>query len=275
VNYQSDASVRATIDVCVSTLNNGLVSMIGRLPVAEGVTYLIGHQITEAYSEQDCERKWNDYSEFRPDIRRIKLKHVGLCRNRNALIDDSTADLILFSDDDVDYLPGFETEIRKAYLRYSDAGAITFRSARTQKNKRERADGAPHNTVSAVGVSSIEITVRRQVLMDRGIRFDERFGLGTSNPSGEEFIFVMDLLRAQVRVRSSTSLINSHAELSSGTRYYESESQIQTKGRMFRRGVGGAIAVVLMALFAIKKYSEYRGSWSLPRFFVTMMSGKL
>ena len=96
----------------------------------------------------------------------------------------------------------------------------------------------------------MELAVRRSLLP--AVRFDERFGLGTRFPSGEEAIFVNDALRAGARARYVPLVLCSHSGLSSGHRLWD-ENMVRTKGAVIRRLFPRAWPVIL-PVFAASKH---------------------
>ena len=54
--------------------------------------------------------------------------------------------------------------------------------------------------LKALKISSVQITMRVDQIKEAGIRFDERYGAGTPNGSGEETIFLYDCLNKGLKV---------------------------------------------------------------------------
>lgn len=258
------------IDVCISTLNDGLLSVIGRLPAQTDVRYLIGLQLSPGYEPDSILKQWGDYAGERKDIRLVRLEGTGLSRSRNDLIDVSEHEIVMFADDDIDYLPDYAATIRRAYSEHPEADAITFQMASNARRKKYPEKTFRHNYFSAMGVTSFEMTARRQAIVDAGCRFDSNFGLGSPSPSGEEYIFVTDLLKKRCRVLGYPAIIVRHDHETSGPTYFRDSTHIRAKGKMFARVFGPILGQLPIVLFTIKKYPEYRGRVSIGRFFANM-----
>ena len=250
-----------SIDVCISTIDAGLENLVNRLPESLGVTYRVGLQtsVQRAHSTP-LPAEWQTYADARDDIVLHHLHGTGLSKSRNDLIELSDAEMIMFADDDIDYILGFEARLREAYEQVGEADVIVFpyESPRPAKSKSDKL--YKHNVVTAARVSSIEITARRAALIDTGIRFDERFGLGTNQPSGEEYIFIVDLIRAGKKAFNYPIALVRHFHEASGPSYYLTPDKIATKGAMFKRATSAPLSWLLILLFAMKKYPEYRRS---------------
>ncbi len=250
------------LQVCISSLGEGIAGLIDRLPCLDRVSYLVGWQ--QALDQGAIYEAWKTYCLQRSDIEVVTLESLGLSRNRNELLRHASGDILLIADDDIDYLPDFSTKIFQAYQRYPEADILTFQF---QSNKVKNYPKKSYllDFRSTARVSSIEISARRESLLADDLLFDEVFGLGTQSPSGEEFIFLTDALKAKLNVRFVPVFIVSHSDISSGHDFYSDKNLIRTKGRMLSRVFGPITATLLSLMFAIKKYSKYRhqmGFWA-------------
>lgn len=132
-----------------------------------------------------------------------------------------------------------------------------------------------HSRLSAAKVSSVEIIVDLYFVLSNNILFDSRFGLGSIYPSGEEFIFINDLISAGGKVSFYPIILCKHPPLSSGDDFYSSQYKIMAKGAMLQRVFPFYICYPMMVMFAIKKYRVYRGSVSFIQFCNNMIKGAM
>lgn len=271
VGQKEHGRVTASIDVCISTMCERLLHLEGRLPVRTGVRYLIGHQCPLGYDPADVREKWSAATPDRDDIRVVQIIGLGLSKNRNVLIEASNAEIVLFADDDIDFLDDFDRTLRLAHEQFPSSGVITFQTESANRPKQYVNRSFRHSYASAMRVSSIEISAKRAFLIEAGIRFDENFGLGTYNPSGEEFIFTCDCIRARLSPLSFPESINRHDHVSSGADFYSREDLIRAKGRMFKRGLPSHLATLYALIFAIKKYPTYKHNTTFTRFSQLML----
>lgn len=100
------------------------------------------------------------------------------------------------------------------------------------------------------------------LFFSKNILFDSRFGLGSIYPSGEEFIFLNDLISAGAKVDFSPIILCKHPPLSSGDDFYSSQYKIMAKGAMLKRVFPSYMCYPMIIMFAIKKYRAYRDSVS-------------
>ena len=207
--------------------------------------YLVINQISRPASESTG-------NNARPKV--FDYQETGLSRSRNRALQHADTDIGVIADDDVRHPDDAPVIIARAFAAHPRADIITFQ-ARTP-------DGAPfkkypprarrHSARSLMRVSSWEIALRLESIRAAGLRFDERFGLGATFPTGEENIFLLDALRRGLNLRYVPQPIAIHPAQSSGADFSHSDN-IVAKGAAFRRMFGAASAPLACA-FAYKKY---------------------
>ena len=150
------------------------------------------------------------------NIRVINSSEFGLSKSRNLAIENAVGDILVIADDDIEYLPGFENIILKAYERHSKVSLIHFQFL-NEVNSLAKIYPIKEGSInsSKYYLSSIEMTFRRKQLIDSGIRFDERFGLGARFVSNEEQIIKQQLLNRKLEVIYIPQPICIHSGLTS------------------------------------------------------------
>ena len=138
------------------------------------------------------------------DVKAVSTEETGLSNSRNMLLENAAGDIEIIGDDDLTYADGYRGVIEQAYQEYPDADIIAFQYAKYPH------EDIPHHPVlkkaGRIGlrtvsrVRSVELTFRRESILNAGLRFDPAFGLGAEYKTGEENIFVADALRAGLRV---------------------------------------------------------------------------
>ncbi len=148
-------------------------------------------------------------------IKVINSREYGLSRSRNLAIENATGTIALIADDDVVYKDDFADAIVAEYNESPDAMVFIFKVS-DGGELRNYPPSAKSLLIDEIeSVSSIEITFKTKRLKNSKVRFDERFGLGTDLPLGEEFLFMRAALKAG-SVYQSDHLICYHADSSSG-----------------------------------------------------------
>lgn len=152
------------------------------------------------------------------NIRVLNVTDFGITKSRNLALKHAKEDICLFTDDDVVFKKDFQKTIVKAFQKFEDAGLIAFKAQnlkgqdyRNYYNENKRFDFK-----SIKGLMSIEIAVRKKMILDKNIFFNERFGLGSEFETGEEYIFGRDILKNNISAYFFNSHIVSHADFNSG-----------------------------------------------------------
>lgn len=192
----------------------------------------------------------------------ISFDEKGLSKSRNRALENGKAELGLIADDDVAFCEDFDAKIKKAFQEFPDADIITFKiltpTGENYKNYPE--SSFKHTRKSIYTVSSVEIVFKLERLKKAGIKFDERFGLGASYPSGEETIFLNDAMNKGLNIYFVPEYIVMHPLESSGkildASYYKS------KGALIKRLYGYSFNLVLGMAFLIKQYLKPQKSIS-------------
>lgn len=213
-----------TLDILICSLNKGIVRVQDvLLPPQEGVRYIVSYQYTDERYLDLIPKVLHE----RRDVSIYKYMGQGLSANRNFALDKSTADLVMYADDDAHILPETPATVLRRFeedpsldVAFFCATTYTGKSLKNYPNEAFRLYAMP----TAYTVSALEMVCRR-VKVQGKIRFDERFGLGTKFLTcGEEEIWLVDALHAGLHlhyfpdkiVETSTMLKKSLVYVDSG-----------------------------------------------------------
>ncbi len=136
-------------------------------------------------------------------VTRIFDPITGLSHSRNLVIENSSGNYIWFLDDDVVItqhnldclLNALAAEPRSQVYR-AQIGCIENRD----KSYKTYATNKILSRLQLLQVSSIELIVERQFILEHHIRFNEKLGLGTSFPATEEVNFLLDIVELEGQV---------------------------------------------------------------------------
>lgn len=135
----------------------------------------------------------------RPDIKIHRVHSTGLSNNRNEALKRSTAPLLLIADDDLTFYPEALTSLIAAFEARPGVEVITGRY--DGEDNRQYPPCEYDLSRPRHHVTSFEMALRRRVI-ERGVRFDPRFGLGAPRyEAAEEEFFLLDALRAGMQCR--------------------------------------------------------------------------
>ncbi len=123
----------------------------------------------------------------------------GVGINRNLALLYSQADILLFADDDMEYLPNYREIVISAFQNNPKADIIVFNltreSGKYYDQKKHRVSWRNYLRYGAV-----RIAVRRQALLSANLSFSLLFGGGAKYGSGEDSLFLTEALRKGLKI---------------------------------------------------------------------------
>ena len=241
-----EVSSQPEIVIAISVLNDG----INNIKLSGEYKYCIIHQVTNG----KCYSSNVDRIKAEYDVRYVFLNIPGLSISRNLAVDESICDYIWIMDDDVEIFEDSKYRIDELIQKYPsvDAFILNHSTDKTQRFCSKKIRNL--NYLSAASVSSIDILLKRSSIVENDIRFDERFGLGTELPSGEEYIFITDMLKKGLTILQTNIVVSYHPPVTSGQDFYSTPNKINAKKEMFKRVFsGGFMFRLFLTLFIIKK----------------------
>ena len=221
------------LSVLICTLNEGIKDVARiLLPEREDVNYVVSFQYTDDSFLALIPHELTQ----RKDVFVSRLKGKGLSRNRNNALMHSKGDISLIADDDVRYKNEYFNVILSTFRENQNVDIALFK-AKTydgawMKEYPDYSYGyqeAPKGTYPC----SCEIVMRKSVY-DGGIRFDERFGLGSDYlSSGEEDVLLEDALRKGLKIVYFPELIVETDCNTTGLRLLHDKRVQRSKGAVF------------------------------------------
>ncbi len=194
------------------------------------------------------------------NISMVSLTEVGLSKSRNRLLQQATGDVCVFADDDLVYEPDYLDRLEQVYSSMDMDICAFYRKERTIRRRLFNC-----KTLDLFSISSCEISFRRASIIDKGIYFDEQFGLGSGRYEiAEETIWLHDCLQGNVKIMRYPYHAVSHPHPSSGESV--DLNTLAGKGPAFK-GMFGAYGYVFLFLFLVKKRPLYTGKENYFRVF--------
>ncbi|PWH81807.1 glycosyl transferase family 2 [Algibacter marinivivus] len=212
-----------TFEVLISTMDRTSLSFVEKMfpnNKLENLNLLI---INQTKKGNECISKFDN-------IKVINSYEMGLSKSRNLALENATGDICFIADDDVEYVEGFQDIVKEAYQRISNASVIlfkigTFTGENYKLYPKKSKQLITRNNVKPA--SSIEMTFKRAHIVDHGIAFNTLFGLGGYFTSGEEYLFLKDVLKQNLNVYFENKTIVKHS-LERSTSDVSSNNYIKT-----------------------------------------------
>ena len=193
------------LEVLIATMHQTDFSLLEKMNIQSDV--VIANQGSENKYEE-CE-----YHGYRVKMITTTTRGVGL--NRNIALLYSSADILLFADDDVTYNDGYAEEIVKAFEEKPKAQAIIFGLAYSKngeiysvaklKNKRVR-------IYNSLKHGAARMAIRRETYLKKHLLFSQLFGGGCMYSCGEDSLFILDMIKQECKVYTNGYVLGKTAK---------------------------------------------------------------
>ena len=192
----------------------------------------------------------------RNDFRHHELVSKGVAKSRNKAIDLAKGEYLIFSDDDITFsATGLQQAID--YLDSHPEVSLLLGQATDESGtlrKRYPKTIVKLGSLNSARAATYEMIIRVSEVRRLGVRFDEDFGAGAKNYLGDEYIFVVDLIKAGGKAVFAPITLAQHPTESSGSRW-GSEQDRRARAIIFTR-VFGPLAPFVRLPFGIRRRRE-------------------
>ena len=173
------------------------------------------------------------YKDFIITYLNFSERGVGLNRN-NALM-RADGDILIFADEDEVFNDGYADIVAQAYKQLPDADAIVFNITTIGTNLGRREIKKIHriHLWNALNYGAARLTVRRDAIERENVVFHRQFGGGTMYSSGEDTLFIADLIKRGLKVYVYPANIASVDQTSSTWFEGYTEKYFYDKGALF------------------------------------------
>ncbi len=192
----------------------------------------------------------------RNNFRFEELRSRGVAKSRNRAIELAAGEYLIFSDDDITFSEqGLQEAI--SYLDSHQDVSLLLGQATDESGalrKKYPSQVTKLGNLNSARAATYEMIIRVSDIRRLGIRFDEEFGAGAKNYLGDEYIFVVDLVRAGGKALFAPITLAQHPTESSGSRW-GSENDRRARAIIFTR-VFGPLAPLVRLPFGIRRRAE-------------------
>lgn len=157
---------------------------------------------SDAVIINQCDRPDRAEMDYRGHrVRFFSFPQRGIGRSRNAAIERADGDICLFSDEDIVYEAGYAEAIQEEFVRNPKADMILFNieveeSRRTYHiEERKRV-----HWYNCGRYGAVSFAVKRESLLESGVRFSLLFGGGARFSNGEDSLFLKEFMDKGYRV---------------------------------------------------------------------------
>lgn len=194
----------------------------------------------------------------------LSFNEKGISNSRNRAIENSTGDICVLCDDDVIYCNDAESVILESYKNNPNADIIVFQlqNYNGKLYKRYKNKKMNINAINSMRVSSVEITFRRDSIINNNIKFNSNFGAGTKYYCGEENIFLNDCIKKGLKIIYIPTVIATLQESDSSWFEGYNEQYFISKGAVFYK-LYKKLYFIFILQFAIRKNKLFKKKYTI------------
>lgn len=204
----SEETNNLKVEILISTMNKTSLSFVKKMFPSYNLEDLFILIINQTEKDKELISNFNN-------IRVINVFEKGLTKSRNLAIKNAVGDICVIADDDVVYVDGFLKIIKKAFLNHRKKISVAIFKIETFTGENYKVyPGASKilNTHKYIkSVSSIEIAFLRKDIIENGILFNTHFGLGSTFTSGEEYLFLKEVINNDLIISYENKVIVKHS----------------------------------------------------------------
>ena len=254
-------------EILASVMNQkNCEKIIQQFNISEKNKCLIINQITEGINYEKNITTGNH--------RFFSVEDKGLSKSRNMAIEKAMGDICIIADDDVEYVENYEKIVKDGYSKYPDADIIAyhFKYVDCKKYKRIKKEGRV-GYLRSLGISSTQITFKRDSLQQAKIKFDENFGTGSGKCNwGEENVLLYDCLKAGLKIYYIPMMIAKKYDYGSTWDRSNTPEHFEKQGWLYYR-MTRHFYWILGLQFAIRKRNIFKKEMTSWQVFTSILKG--
>jgi len=158
-------------------------------------------QTDAVFSNQAEENSYVEEEIGGTTVKMITTPYRGVGRNRNLGLLYSSGDILVFSDDDLVYSDGYADGVSSAFEELPDADMIIFNCTSDEARKVPVIEKVSRAWVgNSMRYGTYRFAIKKESLQRCNLRFSELFGGGSRYCSGEDNLFVREVMRKGLKV---------------------------------------------------------------------------
>lgn len=142
-------------------------------------------------------------------VKMISTQTKGVGINRNIAFHYATDEILLLSDDDMQYSDSYVEDILHEFDEHPNADVFIFNilSTNTIRKQKQNCKTRKITFMSRLPYGAPRIAIRKDVWQKSNIWFSSLFGGGAKYTNGEDSIFLKDILKKKLKVYVSNKCI--------------------------------------------------------------------
>lgn len=138
----------------------------------------------------------------------VSMKERGVGLSRNTAIAHASAEILLFSDQDIVYEKGYSEGIMQAFAQHPEADMILFNvGVAKERETYNNVEWKKVHWYNCGRYGAVSFAIRREALDRSGVQYSLLFGGGAKYSAGEDSLFLKQLMDKGIRVYTSPFFI--------------------------------------------------------------------
>lgn len=215
---------------------------------------------TDAIVVNQCDE--NKIEEFEYNGHKIKwlsLKERGVGLSRNTALMRADADILLFADDDIAYVDGYEDMIIQTFEKNPQISFAVFNFQSLNPERPEYIDlkDKKLNWANCLRYGAFRIAVRREKILKANVNYSLLFGGGAPHQAGEDNLFITNCLQKGLKGKASSFMLGTVKQEESTWFEGYNEKYYVDRGILFAAMYGrwSKFVILLFELKSIRKPS--------------------
>lgn len=197
----------------------------------------------------------------------------GVGKSRNLALEKATANILLFCDEDIEYIPGYSKGIAEAFEKHPEADMIIFNLEVCPERRTYWNEGFHKiHWYNRGRYGACSVAVRRERLEQTGVKFSELFGGGAKYSNGEDSLFLKECADAGIKMYADEFVIGREAPRESTWFRGYNEKFFFDRGVLFAF-LYGSLARLWAMRFVLTKKSMFQGDIKQMQAYKLMCSG--
>lgn len=240
------------VTILISSLKNNADELIKKMNIESDAV------IVNQCDEEGIEKQSFDFGE----VTVISSKERGVGLSRNMCIDNSFGDIVLFGDDDIVYDEGYANRVAKEFENHPEADMIMVNVNVCDERRTYVNQGFKKLSRFNIGrFPAYSIAVKRDVLIEKNLRFSPLFGGGAKYSNGEDSLFLKEAYDKKVRMYASDVFVGKEVPRESTWFNGYTEKFFFDRGVLFAF-LYGSFAWIWRIRFVLTKKEMFKGEIS-------------
>nr|WP_294463836.1 glycosyltransferase family A protein [uncultured Sellimonas sp.] len=193
------------------------------------------------------------------NITYLSFNERGVGLNRNNALFRSTGDILLFADEDMKFMDNYVALVKEAFKKKPNADGIIFNivTEGEKVNRRKNSEVRRIHFYNALNYGTVRLAVKRDSILKNRIAFSELFGGGSMFSSGEDSLFIWDMLCRGLKIYTYPVTIGKVQQYESTWFDGYTDKYLYDKGALFS-AIGKKIAVALCIQLLLRHKEMYK-----------------